>query len=299
MVTQVKQKKTHSIKIEFSDEKVTSFGGLTLVERLASRLGLWRKAGESLPERGGYGWLEIIKSIVMGLLSGSQGTYAAEELREDPTLLSLLGLEGAPEEVTVWRSLKGLVELSASGVLPDVECAWVRQVLGRIRRSDLLRYGFFPVWGDGSLLEGSRRREGTKWIKDKGEGLLWCTVFTGSFLGAQCLARPGEGEETCVRTMLGDVMEKVVRPLRLERLALILLDSLHGDDVTLSRVEEWEQRGTRYISGANKLAKTEATLSERSEAQWVDSGAKKAMGWSASSVCVCGVQCRISSKSRA
>ena len=41
MVTQLKQKKTHSIKIEFSDESVTSFGGLTLAERLASRLGLW------------------------------------------------------------------------------------------------------------------------------------------------------------------------------------------------------------------------------------------------------------------
>jgi len=291
MVTQVKQKKTHSIKIEFSDENVTSFGGLALAERMASRLGLWGKAAAALPERGGYAWLEIIKSVVMGLLTGSRGTFAAEELREDPTLLSLLGLEGAPEEATVWRSLKGLGGLVDSGLLPDVQSAWVRAALGRMRLSDLLCHGFFPVFGDGSLLEGSARREGTKYIKEKGEGLLWCTVFAGPFLGAQCLAREGEGEETCVRVMLGDVMEKVLKPLRLDKRALFLLDSLHGDEVTLSRIEEWEGRGARYIVGANKLKKTASTLSDLSEYAWVDSGANKAMGWSASSVCVCWLQC--------
>ena len=291
MVTQVKQKKVHSIKIEFADENVTSFGGLALAERLASRLRFWRRLETALPDRVGYGWLEIIKSMVMGLLSGSRGTFAAEELREDPTLLSLLELEGAPEEATVWRSLKGLGALVDCGVLPDVQSAWVRTVLERMRLSELLCHGFFPVFGDGSLLEGSRRREGTKWIKEKGEGLLWCTVFAGPFLAAQCLAREGEGEETCVRAMLGDVMEKVLKPLRLDKRALFLLDSLHGDDVTLSRIEEWEARGSHYIVGANKLTRTEATLSEFCDDYWVDSGPNQAMGWSASSVCVCWIQC--------
>ena len=40
MVTTLQQPKTHTIKIEFSDENTTAFGGLCLVERLASRLGL-------------------------------------------------------------------------------------------------------------------------------------------------------------------------------------------------------------------------------------------------------------------
>ena len=291
MVTEMKRKKVHSIKIEFSDENVTSFGGLALAERLAMRLGLWRLVETALPDREGYGWLEIIKSMVMGLLSGSRGTYAAEELREDATLLSLLDLEEAPEEATVWRSLEGLGELVESGVLPDVQGGWVRRALGRVRRKDLLCDGFFPVFGDGSLLEGSARREGTKWIEEKGKGLLWCTVFAGPFLAAQCLAREGEGEETCVRGMLGDVMEKVLKPLRLEKRALFLLDSLHGDDVTLSRIEEWESRGAHYIVGANKLAKTVATLSDQGEYSWLDTGPNAAMGWSASGLCVCWLQC--------
>jgi hypothetical protein len=181
--------------------------------------------------------------------------------------------------------------LAASGVLPGVQSAWVRGALGRMPRKDLLCHGFSPVFGDGSLLEGSPRREGTKWIKDKGEGLLWCTVFAGPFLAAQRLAREGEGEETCVRGMLGDVMEKALKPLRLDKRALFLLDSLYGDDVTLSRIEEWEDRGARYIVGANKLAKTEATLSDQGEYSWLDTGPNPAMGWSASGVCVCWLQC--------
>jgi hypothetical protein len=291
MVTQVKQKRVHSIKIEFADENVTSFGGLALAERLSSRLRFWSRLETALPDRGGYAWLDIIKSMVMGLLSGSRGTFAAEELREDPTLLSLLDLDGAPEEATVWRSLKGLGALVDSGVLPNVQSAWVRTVLERMRLSDLLCHGFFPVFGDGSLLEGSRRREGTKWIEEKGAGLLWNTIFAGPFLAAQCLAREGEGEETCVRRMLCDVMEKLLKPLRLDKRALFLLDSLHGDNVTLSRIEEWEACGSHYIVGANKLKKTQATLSEFADECWVDCGPNKAMGWSASGVYVCWLQC--------
>lgn len=291
MVTRLKQKKAHSIKIEFRDENVTSFGGLALAERLAARLGLWSKAAAVLPEREGYDWLTIVKSEVMGLLTGSRGTFAAEDLREDPTLLSLLSLEGAPEEATVWRSLLGLGALVEEGVLPDLQRAWVRAVLSRMRRSDLLCHGFLPVFGDGTLLEGSALREGTKWIKEKGEGLLWCTVFAGPFLAAQCLAPQGKGEETCVREMLGDVMEKVLRPLRLDKRTLFLLDSLHGDDVTLSALEKWEGRGARYVVGANKLERTAATLASLCEEEWVDTGANPALGWSASEVCVCWLQC--------
>jgi hypothetical protein len=48
MVTTLQQKTTHTIKIDFADEPVTSFGGLTLVERMAQRLGLWSTLGGAL-----------------------------------------------------------------------------------------------------------------------------------------------------------------------------------------------------------------------------------------------------------
>ena len=48
-----RNRKTHTVEIEFSDEKVTSFGGMVLEHRLAQRLGLWRKLHERLPDRSG------------------------------------------------------------------------------------------------------------------------------------------------------------------------------------------------------------------------------------------------------
>ena len=97
MVTSLHPKPAHTIKLEFADEKITAFGGLALCERLASRLGLWRSVGGELPRRRGqYDWLTIVKSMVHGLLSGSRGTWAAQEVREEEALLGWLGLAGAP-----------------------------------------------------------------------------------------------------------------------------------------------------------------------------------------------------------
>jgi len=289
MVTELNQKPRHTIKINFSQEKVTSFGGLVLAERLASRLGLWRKAQEGLPQREAlYDWATILKSVVAGLLSGSRGTYAAEEVRQDAALLSLLGLEAAPEEATVWRVQRELGMLQNSGKLPGLQSAWTLQVLRHVSRRDLLFHDFFPMFGDGTLLEGSARREGTKYIDEKGAGLVWCTVFAGPLVAAQQLAREGEGEETCVRGMLEPVLREVVRPLRLDKKALVLLDSLHGDGVTLSEVE---RLGLHYVVGANKLERTAVTLSEQPEIVWQDTGASAGRHWSASGVCVCWLQC--------
>ena len=93
MVTGLQHEKVKAIKIDFADEAVTAFGGLALAERLALRAGLWRRLEQQLPERRGYSWLTILKSVIVGLLSGSRATYAAEELRQDEALIALLGLE--------------------------------------------------------------------------------------------------------------------------------------------------------------------------------------------------------------
>lgn len=289
MVTQSQHRTPHSIKINFSDEKATAFAGLSLSERLAARLSLWTTLGNRLPERkGAYDWLTIIKSMVAGLLSGARGTFVTEDLREDEALLSLLSLPKAPEEATVWRVLEGLGEMQRSNLLPEIQHRWARKVLSKACRKDLLRHGFFPVFADGTLLEGSKRREGTKHLKEKGSGLMWSTVFTGPLVAAQRLADEGEGEESCVREMLEGVVRGVLRPLKLLRLALVLVDSLHGDGPTL---EEVERLGLHYIAGANKLTTTEKTLSEQPEVFWRESGPDASRGWWRTGLCVCSIQC--------
>ncbi len=295
MVTGLQHEKVKAIKIDFADEAVTAFGGLALAERLALRAGLWRRLEQQLPERRGYSWLTILKSVIVGLLSGSRATYAAEELRQDEALIALLGLEDVPEEVTVWRSLAELGGDRLRQALAQTLREWTVEVLNRAPRRALLRDGFLPLFGDGTLLEGSARREGTKFIKDKGEGLIWTTIFAGPLLAAQQLADEGEGEQSGLRELLPQVVSDVLEPTGLKDKALLLLDSLHGDGPTLELVEE--QR-LHYVIGANKLSETDRLLQEQPETQWFDTGPRPQWGWSESAVCVCWIQCESWSRKR-
>jgi hypothetical protein len=107
-------------------------------------------------------------------------------------------------------------------------------------------------------------------------------------LCAQRLAGEGQGEQGCVRAMLGQVAERVLAPLKLKGQALALLDSLHGDQTTLKQLE---QARLHYVVGANKLARTTQTLAELSELAWQNTGARRELNWSASGVCACWLQC--------
>lgn len=289
MVTTLHPKTPRTIKIEFADEPVTSFGGLSLAERAATRLRLWRTLEGLLPaRRGHYDWPGAIKALVMGLLSGAQGTFATQALRGDASLLAMLSLAAAPEEVTVWRMLGELGQSHMQEALGHVQALLARRALEKMDRSSLLLDGFAPVFADGTLLEGSVRREGTKWIREKGAGLMWSTAFVGPILAAQRLAGEGQGEQSCVRAMLEEVDRRVLGPLRLHKQALVLMDSLHGDQPTL---EQLESAGLHYVVGANKLALTAQTLADLPDGQWEATGARSRLGWAESGVCLCWLQC--------
>ena len=145
-----------------------------------------------------------------------------------------------------------------------------------------------PVWADGSLLEGSPNREGTKYIPEKGKGLLWSTIYVGSVLAAQRLARESEGEKTVVRSLLPEVVKDVLKATRLDRKALLFLDSLHGDGPTL---EDVEACGLHYLIGANKLVLTQKVLQDQPEFVWEDTGSDPSRQIEKSGICVCQIQC--------
>jgi hypothetical protein len=289
MVTRFKQQTVKSFKLEFSDEPVTSYGGYALVERLASKLGLWNAMGGALPERPGcrHDWLCTIKALVAGLLTGARGTFSAEPVREDSALLKLMGLKGAPEEASVWRMLEPLGS-DLGETLQGLQRQWTKRILSSTSRRDLFVDGFLPIFGDGTLLEGSRRREGTKWIEDKGHGLLWTTIFAGPLVAAQRFCDPGQGETASLMAMLPGVVDEALGPLKLKEHALVLLDSLHGDGPTLDAIEGL---GLRYVVGANKLSRSATVLEAMAEVQWQSCGARPHLGWAASATCTAWIQC--------
>lgn len=269
-----------SIHIEFEEKApVTAFAGLALTEKLARRAGMWSALDRALPTRRGYDWTTIVKSLAMGLMTGSRGTHAAEDLRQDPVLQRLVGLreaehdeEGAlapvPEEATVWRALSQLARDEKAGpALARETTRAAARLLKEMPARSLGPEGFVSLFIDGTLLEGSRRREGTKYIEEKGYGLLWTVAFVGPVPVAAhlCGEGAGEGETTAARTLLGRVCDEVLVPAGLKERALLLEDSLHGNGPSLAAAEE---KGLHYVVGAGALKRTAQVLGEQPESQW-------------------------------
>lgn len=290
---QRKQSAVKSIDIAFdSSAPVTAFGGMALTEKLARRAGLWGAIDRALPTRRGYDWTTIVKSLAIGLMTGPRATHAAQDVREDPILQRLVGLDegGVPEEATVWRALG---ELAADEKAHEALDAQTRHAARRLLCAAPQRLlgpeGFVSLFIDGTLLEGSPRREGTKVLRDKGKGLLWTVAFVGPVPVAARLCPEGEGEQTAARRILHETAEDVLRPAGLDGRTLVLMDSLHGNGPTLDAIE---QEGLYYITGAGALARAGQVLDEQPESQWVASPAfEKRRGVSDARTCVCSIQC--------
>lgn len=289
-MTGIQQSNAKSIKLEFApDEKVTSFGGMALLARLTRRLGVTTLIEKTMPDRRGYSFNEIISSAVVGLLSGARGTFATQAVREDLSLLRLAGLERAPEEATFWRALGDVGEREALKGLEMVTLTTARRALDRSPRSALMDMGFVPVFLDGSLLEGSAHREGTKRWKDEREGLLWTAGFVGPYPVLGEVAKEGSGEITAARRIIQRLSSEVLEPAKLKKDALVLCDSLHGNGPSLEIIEA---EGLHYVIGALGLATAERVLSEQPQPQWTATpGFDEKRGVVESGVCTASIQC--------
>ena len=292
-MTKNKHSTVKGIKLGFSPgESVTSFGGLALVRRLMLRLGVDTLLAHELPHRGGYSLAEVAVAATAGLLSGARGTVATEPVRRDPALLALLGLGAAPEEATFWRALGDAGATAARGGFARVSLALARRIVDRAPRAAMVDSGFVPLFVDGTLLEGSPRREGTKSMQDKGRGLVWTVAFLGPVPVAQRLAAAGEGESevTHARALLVDAARGVLAPAGLADDALVLMDSLHGNGPTLDVVEEL---GLSYVVGARGLVRAQTVLAEQPESQWTPTPEydERSENIEESAVCIASLQC--------
>lgn len=267
-----KGKKARQIRCydyEMAEESVSSFGGLSLVERLARRLGLWRSLEDNLAERQGkYRRMDIVRGAINGLLSGSRGTATVREIAEDKAILKLLGIEELPGEKIFWEELERLGGEKVLKGLHEGLAQWARKLLKHCDEEEWLNaHGFIPIFGDGSLLEGSAKREGTKSIPSKGMGLMWNNWFVGPLLATEHLSGEAEGEQKGLMDKLPLLLEQVIDPLGWRSKSLVLMDSLHGDGPTLDQLESEK---LSYIVGANKLKAAAKVLQELPQWQWKD-----------------------------
>lgn len=251
------------------DQQGSSFAGLSLVEKMASKLSIWTYAHNHLPARRGvYERLDLVKGAVGGFLSGSRGSLLVDSVRQDDALLRDMGIDSLPGEKIFCEDLERFGMGKTLKAMHKTIAYGARKILKRIEPEDIqIAHGFIPLFGDGSLLEGSTRREGTKYIKEKGFGLMWGAWMLGPMIAAQHLCAKGEGEKSALSHSLDDVLERVVKPLRWHSRVLVMMDSLHGDGPFLDQLEN---KKLRYVIGGNKLVEVKERLQGMPEEAWSD-----------------------------
>lgn len=87
------------IKLEQSEERLTSLAGLVLVEELARAKGLWRRVDELFPEPGsgnGYQPSDYVRPLVWMLHAGGRRLEDVRELKAEQGVLAQLGLQELP-----------------------------------------------------------------------------------------------------------------------------------------------------------------------------------------------------------
>jgi hypothetical protein len=119
------------IKMERSSERLTSLGGLVVLEELARASGVWAKVDEVLegPKSGrGYQPHEFVQPLVWMLHAGGRRLEDLRELRAEQAVLKELGLEAVPDAGTVGDWLRRQGEAGA-GALEEVNQKLVRPCL--------------------------------------------------------------------------------------------------------------------------------------------------------------------------
>jgi hypothetical protein len=106
------------IKLERSPERLTSLGGLVVLEEMARGLKVWEKVDGAMegPKSGrGYAPHEFVQSLVWMLHAGGRRLEDLRELRAEREVLEHLGLEAVPDAGTVgdWLRRQGLAGAEA------------------------------------------------------------------------------------------------------------------------------------------------------------------------------------------
>src|SRR5579859_2785613 len=107
------------IKIEKSSERLTSLGGLVVLEEMARGMGLWEEVDRVLQGPGsgrGYRASEFVQALVWMLHAGGRRLEDLRELRAEHEVLTKLGLEAVPDAGTVGDWLRRQGEAGAEAM---------------------------------------------------------------------------------------------------------------------------------------------------------------------------------------
>ena len=181
------------VEQDFTDARLTGFGGCSALALTAERLGLFKDLSEGVRvkvRRRGASDCESLWALVASLSSGGGSLCDLDALRSDAAARRLLGLRHAPSGR---RMGEFLAKASGSDVEGLLEAArrLARRVAPAVVEHEVAERGFVPVFVDGTEIEvGGALFEGAGPSHGAERALLLHGVFVGG-LWASGRLHPG------------------------------------------------------------------------------------------------------------
>lgn len=121
-----------NLSIEYSDKKVTPFGGMVLMQRFVASTKIKAYLKElDLPVSGsnrGYDASEIIEGFWLSIWTGASRYIHCDWLRYDSTLQKIFGFEQMPSQSTYSRFFKKFTQARNSRVFPSLQHWFFSQI---------------------------------------------------------------------------------------------------------------------------------------------------------------------------
>lgn len=121
-----------NLPIEFSDKKVTPFGGMSLMKHFVDSLGIRDKLRSlPLPERGSnraYDPVQVIESFWLSIWTGASRFIHADWLRYDKVLQDIFGFDSMPSQSTYSRFFGKFSDKRNTELFPELHRWMMEQV---------------------------------------------------------------------------------------------------------------------------------------------------------------------------
>lgn len=230
-------------EIEYSDEKVTAWGGMRLMKEVLERSGVSRHLSEApLPEPGsnrGYSPSVMVGSFLVNVWMGCYRMSHTEVLRRDDTLKELFGWKQTPSGSSYGRFFNKFSQARNQAVFPTLQQRFMENIPLRkltldVDSSVIVRYG---------NKEGVARGYNPG-KPGRGSHHPLLAFVTESRMVANAWMRPGN---TGASSSVEHFLEETFGILGLDRIGLLRADSGFCSEKMMSY---FEQRGIPYIVAA-------------------------------------------------
>ena len=170
------------VEQDFTDARLTGFGGCSALALTAERLGLFRDLSEGVSvkvRRRGASDGESLWALAASLAAGGGALSDLDVLRSDPAACRLLGLRHAPSGRRMGEFLAKVCEADVEGIL-EAARRLARRVAPAVVEHEVAARGFVPVFVDGTEVEvGGELFEGA----GRSYGAERALLLHGAFVG--------------------------------------------------------------------------------------------------------------------